>query len=166
MRCLYPDKNIESIIFTPSAELLSCCAPAMKSQSGFFFFFSEFPSPLPHSLVVAAPRRGVQSATAGGSPVLLTMACEVTRLSRMSKLTSFWHSRLFSSMSVCRLVKTWLPNERRALKPAECLVPLKRRGPGHTGPLFLLPTERPEYKTQLCRQTRGWSRRNSFSTLR
>lgn len=56
-------------------------------------------------------------------------------------------------MSVCRLVKTWLPNERWALKPAECLVLLRRRGPGHTGPLFLLPTERPEYKTQLCRQT-------------
>lgn len=56
-------------------------------------------------------------------------------------------------MSVCRLVKTWLPNERWALKPAECLVLLRRRGPGHTGPLFLLPTEPPHYKTQLCRHT-------------
>lgn len=66
-------------------------------------------------------------------------------------------------MSVCGLVKTWLPNERRALKPAECLVPLRRRGPGHTGPLFLLPTERPKYKTQLYRQTRTGSRKHCFN---
>lgn len=65
-------------------------------------------------------------------------------------------------MSVCRLVKTWLPNEHSALKPAECLVPLRRRGPGHTGPLFLLPTERPECKTQLYRQTGMESHKHFF----
>lgn len=68
-------------------------------------------------------------------------------------------------MSVCRLVKTWLPNEHSALKPAECLVPLRRRGPGHTGPLFLLPTERPECKTQLHRQS-GMESHKHFFTLR
>lgn len=65
-------------------------------------------------------------------------------------------------MSVCRLVKTWLPNEHSALKPAECLVPLRRRGPGHTGPLFLLPTERPECKTQPYRQTGMESHKHFF----
>lgn len=78
---------------------------------------------------------------------------------RQEKLTHLlWHLSLFSSMSVCGLIKTWLPNERSPLKPAECLVLLRRRGCGHTGPLFLLPTER-------CSIKLSWSGRPAGSHI-
>lgn len=86
------------------------------------------------------PRGPLRRRAAGG-------ATRRSHEDRQEKLTHLpWHLRLFSSMSVCGLIKTWLPNEHSPLKPAECLVLLRRRGCGHTGPLFLLPTERSSIK--------------------
>lgn len=82
---------------------------------------------------------------------------------QQDKLTHLsWHLRLFSSMSVCGLIKTWLPNEHSPLKPAERLVQRRRRGLARTGRLPA-PYGELGYKSQLSRQARGASHMNIFT---